>query len=157
MATKRQIEANRRNAQKSKCAVTAQGKAASSRNALKTGVDAKSEILPSENPEEHAKLRAEYHTRFAQATPEEQTIVDAMTRNDWLGRRYMHIEAAVWEEQCNTTHSPCPGAAYRALSKVLGRVSRRQTPPSGTTSAQLKQIESVQAGRRPEGTVPCHT
>jgi hypothetical protein len=147
MASKRQIEANCRNAQKSRGAITLQGKAASSQNALKTGVDAKSEILPSENPAEHAKLTAEYHTRFAPATPDERTVVDALVRHEWLGRRYMRIEGAIWEEQFNTMDSPCPGAAYLALSSLLGRVSRRQNAAQRDYLRVLKQLETIQATR----------
>jgi hypothetical protein len=49
MATLTQIEANRRNAQHSTGPRTAEGKAASSMNALKTGIDAQSSVIPGED------------------------------------------------------------------------------------------------------------
>jgi hypothetical protein len=48
MSTIRQIEANRRNSEKSTGPTSVTGKAASSRNALKTGISAKSLVLPSD-------------------------------------------------------------------------------------------------------------
>ena len=61
MSTLRQIEANRRNAQKSTGPTSVTGKAASSMNALKTGIHAKSLVLPSENPAELEQLIDEYY------------------------------------------------------------------------------------------------
>ena len=58
MATQRQIEANRRNAQKCTGPRTPEGKARSSRNALKTGIDAKSAVLPSESAAKLDELTA---------------------------------------------------------------------------------------------------
>ena len=46
MATDRQIEANRKNAQKCTGPRTEKGRARSSQNALKTGLDAKSVRIP---------------------------------------------------------------------------------------------------------------
>ena len=46
MATEKQIEANRRNAAKSTGPRSPEGKARSSMNALKSGVDAEAEIIP---------------------------------------------------------------------------------------------------------------
>ena len=56
MSTLRQIEANRRNAQKSTGPTSVTGKAASSMNALKTGIHAKSLVLPTENLSELEEL-----------------------------------------------------------------------------------------------------
>jgi hypothetical protein len=49
MSTLRQIEANRLNAQKSSGPASVAGKAASRFNALKTGIDAKSNAIPGED------------------------------------------------------------------------------------------------------------
>jgi len=52
MPTEAQINANRLNAQKSTGPVTPEGKARSSLNALKSGIDAWSHIIPGEDPAE---------------------------------------------------------------------------------------------------------
>jgi len=53
MATDRQIAANRANAQKSTGPRTQAGKAASSANAIKSGVYAQSTLIPGEDPAEY--------------------------------------------------------------------------------------------------------
>ena len=61
MSTLRQIEANRRNAQKSTGPTSVAGKAVSSMNALKTGIHAKSLVLPTEKAADLDQLIDEYH------------------------------------------------------------------------------------------------
>ena len=70
MSSQRQIEANRRNAQKSTGPTSVTGKAASSMNALKTGIHAKSLVLPSEKLADLEQLIEEYYNRHNPATPE---------------------------------------------------------------------------------------
>ena len=63
MSTLSQIEANRRNAQHSTGPRTAEGKAASSMNALKSGIDAESSVIPGEDPADLAAITARlYHS-----------------------------------------------------------------------------------------------
>ena len=61
MSSLRQIEANRRNAQKSTGPTSVTGKAVSSMNALKTGIHAKSLVLPSEKLADLEQLIDEYY------------------------------------------------------------------------------------------------
>jgi hypothetical protein len=68
MATLRQIQANRRNAQKSTGHTSVTGKAVSSMNALKTGIHAKSLVLPSENPAELEELIEDCYPSFNPTT-----------------------------------------------------------------------------------------
>ena len=70
MSTQRQIEANRRNAQKSTGPTSVTGKAASSMNALKTGIHAKSLVLPSEKLADLEQLIDDYYQRHQSHTPE---------------------------------------------------------------------------------------
>ena len=126
MATRRQIAANRRNAKKCTGPKTPQGKAISSGNALKHGLDAQRQVLPAEDPAALAHLTAEYRNRYTPATPEARAIVDSLIRNEWLRRRYMRIEAAIWEEQFSTMDTPCLSAAFAAAADPLCRVDRRQ-------------------------------
>ena len=57
MASERQIAANRLNAQASPGPRTAEGKAASSRNALTHGLTARTLLLEGEDPQEDRRLR----------------------------------------------------------------------------------------------------
>ena len=52
-------------------------------NALKSGIDAQSEIIRGENSVDLETLAAEYHSRFQPATPEERWLVDVLIRSDW--------------------------------------------------------------------------
>ena len=68
MSTPRQIEANRRNAQKSTGPTSVTGKAVSSMNALKTGIHAESLLLPSENLADLDQLTADYYQHHQPAS-----------------------------------------------------------------------------------------
>ena len=76
MSTIRQIEANRRNAQKSTGPTSVTGKAASSMNGLKTGIHAKSLLLPSEKLADLELLIEEYYQHHHPACPEARSLVD---------------------------------------------------------------------------------
>ena len=77
MATQRQIEANRRNAQKSTGPSSVEGRAVSRSNAVKTGIYAKSMIIPGEDPAQLEALTAEYH-RQSQPAPLARFLVDSL-------------------------------------------------------------------------------
>ena len=128
MASQAQIEANRLNSQKSTGPRTAEGKRASSRNALKSGLDAESQFVPGESPQEFAKLQAEYFERFAPATPEQRFQVDNLIRNEWLLRRYHRVEAQVWQYQatlCDRSSGLALGEAFSKAATTFQRLARR--------------------------------
>jgi hypothetical protein len=64
MATIKQIEANRLNAQKSTGPRSTEGKAVTSMNALKSGIDAQSHIIRGEDHAQLQTLAAEYLERL---------------------------------------------------------------------------------------------
>ena len=148
MATRRQIAANRRNAQLCQGPTSPAGRAISSMNALKTGIDAKSEILPTENPADLAELTAEYYNSHAPATSEERDLVDKLICNEWLSRRYRRAEAVVWEKQLSRTNSPSLGAAFVAASPALCRVGRRQNAAHRDFQTALTKLLAFQAARQ---------
>jgi hypothetical protein len=98
MATDKQTEANRRNAQKSTGPTTAAGKARSSRNALKTGIHAELLVIYDEKAEDLQALVDEYYTEYAPVTPQERFQVDTMIQCEWFCRRYTWVEAQVMYE-----------------------------------------------------------
>lgn len=99
MATPNQIEANRRNAQRSTGPRTPEGKAVSRFNAVKTGITAKSMVIPGEDPAELETLSAEYHDQFQPATALERFLVDDLVSADWQLRRLRRIEAQLWTHE----------------------------------------------------------
>jgi hypothetical protein len=97
MSTLQQIEANRLNAQKSTGPRSAEGKAAVRFNALKSGIDAQSQVIPGEDPAALAALAAEYHDRYQPATPEVRALVDTLVTAEWLQRRFRTLEAQLFQ------------------------------------------------------------
>jgi hypothetical protein len=97
LATPNQIAANRRNSLKSTGPRSAAGKAASCFNALKHGIDARSQCLPWENRATLDQLAAEYHERFAPSTPEQRCLVDTLVSCEWELRRYRACGAQLWQ------------------------------------------------------------
>src|ERR1044072_4460350 len=79
MATENQIAANRRNAQHSTGPRSVEGKARSSRNALKTGLYCPGIIIGKESPVQLIQLEAAYTAEYAPATPTERALVDSTT------------------------------------------------------------------------------
>ena len=108
MATIRQIEANRRNAQKSTGPTSVTGKAASSMNALKSGIHAKSLVLPSEDRAELDQLIADYYQRHHPDSPEGRFYLDEVIHCEWLLRRYRAAENQMWQYQNEPKYSMPP-------------------------------------------------
>ncbi len=105
MSSQRQIEANRRNAQKSTGPASVPGKARSSMNALKTGIHAKSLVLPSENVAELEELIEECYRSLNPATPEARCFVDEFIYCEWNLRRLRAAETQSWRHQDETSFS----------------------------------------------------
>ena len=147
MASDKQTKANRLNAEKSTGPGSPEGKAKSSMNALKTGLDAKSEVLRCESLEEREELTAEYYLRFNPVTVEERFLVDRLINAEWMHRRYIAIDAAVIERRFNELDTLSLGLVYTQLSETLGRVDRRMTSAQRNYDRTLKQLQALQAKR----------
>src|ERR1039457_6229806 len=99
MSSLRQIEANRLNSQKSTGPRSAEGKAASSMNALKSGIDAQSNIIRGENAADLQALADFYYQECRPSTAQERFCVDILIRNDWQLRRLERVDAQLWAYQ----------------------------------------------------------
>jgi hypothetical protein len=96
MTSLKQCDANQRNAQGSTGPTSAQGKAASRMNALKSGLYAKSLVIPGESREEFDELVQQFNHQYRPATPQARVLVDMVIRQTWLLRRYDRIEGEEW-------------------------------------------------------------
>jgi hypothetical protein len=83
MATLKQFEANRRNAQKSTGPNTPEGKAAVSMNALRHGLRARTVVLPGENHEEFTQLCDDLEVEWHPQSRTEQFYVEQMAVSQW--------------------------------------------------------------------------
>src|SRR4051812_5822803 len=115
MASEQQTEANRRNAQKSTGPRSAEGKARSSLNHLKTGIDSESLVLPGEDPAAVEALRVEYYDHHQPQTPDERDTLDAIIHAVCLLRRLRRLEAEFTRHEMEMT----PGLD---LASSLGHV-----------------------------------
>jgi len=105
MSTLRQIEANRRNAQKSTGPTSVTGKAVSSMNALKSGIHAKSLVLPSEKLADLEQLIDDYYQRHNPDSPEARLYLDEVIHCEWLLRRYRTTETQMGQYQAQNTYA----------------------------------------------------
>jgi len=128
MATLKQLEANRLNAQKSTGPRSVEGKAAIRMNALKSGIDAKSTIIRGESPADLEALTNEYLAAHSPVTPQERFYVDILIRCDWQMRRLTRADAQLWEYQFEELyHLPknTPlGRIYMCTDTIFTRLQR---------------------------------
>jgi hypothetical protein len=147
MATARQIKANRLNAKKCTGPRTEKGRAISSQNALKTGIDAKSEIIRTENRASYDTLIATFHARFRPTTPEERRLVDNLIRNEWLSRRYMAAAANVINQNFDKHNDTDLGRCFLECSDQVCRAQRRINVAVRDFARALKQLNALRALR----------
>ena len=94
-----QLNANRLNAQHSTGPRTEAGKSVSRFNALKYGAEARSLVLPSEDPAELVTLALEYHQQFNPVGPLEDYLVQTIVQADWMRRRYTLVESLIVQDR----------------------------------------------------------
>src|SRR5258708_5354118 len=160
MPTQAQINANRRNAQKSTGPTSSAGKAASSLNALKSGIDAWSHIIPGEDPAELEALTAQFLLHFHPSDPVQLSLVDTLISAEWIQRRLRRIEAQLWNYQVECLHknlshpdfldpsiqhnSPL-GHAFCAALDPFSRIQRRIDATNRMYLRTLKVLQDLQA------------
>ena len=152
MATPAQITANRANAQLSTGPISAAGKAASSRNALKLGIHAKSLVIPGEDPGELEELTEAYERDLVPIGAVETALVETIVRSAWFMRRVSRIEAEVVHARLAAQENPGPhalGDIYiddAAAGKLFDTLARRYQALQRDYYRALKEIrESKQA------------
>ncbi len=129
---------------------SAEGKAVSSRNALKSGIYARSEVvLPHENPDDLQTLTTEYYDRFAPADPEQRCLVDALISDEWLLRRFRTIEAQLLARDMRRAYEPDKksplGQAYERGAATLERLQRRVNTTRRNYNRSLELLNKLQA------------
>jgi hypothetical protein len=156
MATQKQIEANRLNSRKSTGPRTPAGKSVSRMNALKTGIDANSQVIRGEDPSALATLTAEYYDRYQPSTPEQRALVDTLISCDWLQRRLRLAESQLWEHAFermdrwdSETAAPL-GEAFSSNSQAFSRLQRRIDSADRNYHRALKELRRLQPSPAPK-------
>ena len=114
MATKSQIDANRRNAQKSTGPKTQEGKDKSRRNGLQHGLTAKTCMLEDEDPEALVDLLNEIREKFNPQDTDEDFLIERMAKARFKYNRIMPLEAAVYNLRLSVDRTP------KEITEALG-------------------------------------
>ena len=114
MASQSQIDANRRNAQKSTGPKTQEGKDKSRRNGLQHGLTAKTCMLEDEDPEALVDLLNEIREKFNPQDTDEDFLIERMAKARFKYNRIMPIEAAIYNLRLSVDRTP------KEITEALG-------------------------------------
>jgi hypothetical protein len=142
MSSELKSETARANGAKSHGPKTAEGKEASSRNAIKHGLTAHTLILQCESPEDYQAMLAEHIAIHQPATPPEKELVDQMAIARWRIRRFVAAETDLIDsemvrnrEKVNKEFAPTDSGVHLAMairsladeSRALSLMSRYES------------------------------
>jgi hypothetical protein len=164
MSSLRQIEANRRNSLRSTGPRTPEGKATSRLNALKSGINAKLQVIPGEDPADLQAMSDGYTHEWAPKTYLERFLVDSLVRADWLLQRLSRLEAELWTHEIEAARaltfskldedSPI-GDVYSRNCDAFTRFQRRIDSTERSYYRALTQLRRLRQGLdRGEGPAP---
>ena len=159
MATIRQIEANRRNAQRSTGPKTDAGKAAACLNRLKHGLRAETVVLPEESQEKFDALCAQLTDRYLPDGIEEDHLVEQMAVNWWRAARTGRMTSVIFSDarKCETgvrNPNPTPwdvmrhAAFYDRSRQVLLAMSTLEQRYERSYEKARKELERLQKERK---------
>jgi hypothetical protein len=145
MSTLRQIDANRRNAQKPTGPTSVTGKAVPFMNSLKSGIHGKSLPLPYENRADLEQLIDEYYQSFHPTSPEARSFVGHLIRREWTPRRLANAETQTWQYRNNDRF--CDPEKYplgKSATLTPNSFSKLQYRPDATRRARDRAIVALQ-------------
>ncbi len=128
---------------------SAEGKARSSMNALKSGIYSQSLVIPGEDPDDLDALAEEYFQRFQPALPEQRDQVDILVRSTWTLRRLAAAEAQVWiyemEDASHLSDTAPMGQIFKWCDRVLSRLQRIVNTTQRNYRDALHELERLQS------------
>jgi hypothetical protein len=142
MTSTAKIEANRRNAQQSTGPRTAEGKAASSRNALRHGLASQQLILFDETEEAFEQFHGELRAAHAPVDAAEAALVERIAVAHWRLRR-------VWRAEAATINGEARAARRRQVRAAMARaiaVELEAKPPEGPEGKLMSPQEAARLG-----------
>ena len=128
-----QLAANQANALLSTGPVTPEGKAASSRNAIRHGLTAKSGMLASDDPEEYRKHCQVFFDRLAHRDEIERAVIQDIADIEWKLKRIPAIESAILDS-----------GDVRGLT-TISMYARRLRRDSDVRMATLRKLQAAPA------------
>ncbi len=119
MASQAQILANQQNAQRSTGPKTAEGKAASSRNATRHGLSSVFTVLAHEDQDEFDLLLIELREEHEPANLYQVTLVDQLARSQWLLARAQRLETAAFNHLAGFQNEPDSDPDARIIESMF--------------------------------------
>jgi hypothetical protein len=143
MATESQINANRRNAQKSTGPKTPEGKARSRQNGLQHGLTAQTCMLENEDPEALLELLQELQEKYDPQDTDEDFLLERMAKARFKYNRIMPLEAAILNLRLAVDRAP------KELQEAQGQAGRRawaymRDANGGNALSKLSRYETTQ-------------
>ncbi|MGI8988118.1 MAG: hypothetical protein ACR2I2_00880 [Bryobacteraceae bacterium] len=103
MPSQKQLDANRRNAQKSAGARTPEGRAALRHNAVTQGLTAEGLLLDPEDEDAFNQLSEAFQDEYQPRTPTEHTLLEQLVCAAWRLRRVRAIEQGIFDDRLSQT------------------------------------------------------
>ena len=162
MASQKQIDANRRNAQKSTGPKTPEGKARVSRNALRHGLTAENTVTQGEDENEFNQFQTDFYDHLQPQGPVEAHLVLEVVNASWRLRRmhmletgvfdlrFMDLEEKMEEDYEGTSDQTRKALIYREDTKgpnTLDKLSRYQARAERSFYKALHELERLQSLR----------
>jgi hypothetical protein len=164
MPSPRKSAAARANGAKSNGPVTPQGKARSSANAIKHGLNSKVVVLPHEDRPAFERLRQAYMDRFQPADPVEAGLVETMAAARWRLDRLIAVESKLYEKEIAVQFEQitksfreiddggrlaCAFDHLATQSKSLAMLARHEGQLNRTYDRAFKQLQILQKPKDP--------
>ena len=118
-------------------------------NALKTGIHAKSLVLPTEDPAELDELVEDSYRSFHPTTPEARSLVDEFIYCEWSLRRLRAAETQSWQHQdLDAFQGPTKyplGYSATVHSNTFSRLQYRMDATRRARERALQSLKQLQA------------
>jgi len=144
MATQKQIEVNRLNAQRSTGPRTPEGLAASSQNALKHGLTASQIVVSGESEDEFLAYYRERRDAEKPEGPIEEGLLERIVICEWRQRRAYRAEAGLMENGGGVED------VFHGMSQDMAVLCRYETALDRSLQRARHELERRQARRRGE-------
>jgi hypothetical protein len=145
MRSEAQIRASRINGSKSKGPTTAEGRAKSSRNALKYGLTSKQLVIFDETEEDLTAFVAAQFDHWKPVGPWEEELTNQLALALWSLRRIRRAEAGIYNDAGD--HQ---AGVFQAMTSMIATYSRSLGTALRSVQVHMDQLERAQARRRDE-------
>ena len=153
MISEKQLEANRRNAQRSCGPTSIAGKERSSRNNLRHGLTGQIDVLPTEDREAHDAFCHELVESLKPETPMEQQLALAIAEDNWRLNRARAIENNMFalgheHEHRELQLALADARTFQNHAKEFNLLSIYEQRINRTLHRNLQQLQALQTERK---------